>query len=526
MTLEEFGARLDKAKEHDFKGRRGYRARCPAHDDEHPSFAVWEGHDGWIHVKCQKGCSEASILSAMGLTDADRRMVPAQDVEYVYKDKDGKPIFKKVRYYKNGKKQFVQKGTSGERNLDHLGAAKKTLYNLPDVLKAVKDGTTIYVNEGEKACDEFTKRGLVATCQPEGGNMESPDRVWLPMHTNWLKGAKEVVVVRDKDATGRAYASYVASQLQGVGIDASIVESATEGDKDDAFDHFKAGKGVEDFVPVVEERQGLDIVVHDTEGFAAAEIKYLVEPYFPKGKMVLLDADGGVGKSSWVLSFAAAISRGQSPIGKMHGEAVKTLYLYQDSDSPEEYETVYRANGGIPGMIAFYNGHEMLTPGFADAVIETIKRGEFGIVVFDPLLYYFAGLTTNTDKAIDVLPGCRQANRIVEATGAVGIAVRHVTKGKKDKAASDLGMGSVQFRNSFRGQIVFRWHPTENGVVVATDEKGSLMVPRGPHFAFKRVDLRIDYLKIPNPFAKSSEPARDETPEPPRWAGLDEDPYA
>lgn len=511
MTIDEFGALLTKAKPHTFKeNRKGYRACCPAHADESPSFAAWEGHDGWIHVKCQVGCSEASILSALGLTDADRRTVAKQDVEYVYRDKDGKPIFKKVRYVKNGKKQFYQCGIRGEKGLAHLGFAARTLYNLPEILSA----SIVYVNEGEKACEAY--KGVVATCQPGGADKGSPDTKWLPMHTHCLSHCQKVVVVADRDETGKAYGAYVASQLEAAGVpEVLLVHSATTGDKDDAYDHFRAGFGLEDFVPVERSSGGLNIVVHDGHDFAPVEVQYMIEPYFPKGKMVLVDADGGVGKSSWLLSLAAAMSRGQSPIGTMRQASARTLYCYQDSDSTEEYETVYRANGGLPGSIAFFNGHEMLTPDFADKVISTIKQGGFSFVVFDPLLYYFAGLTTNTDKAIDVLPGCRQANRILEATGACGAAVRHVTKGKKDKAASDLGMGSVQFRNSFRGQLVLRWHPEEAGVVVATDEKGSLLVPRGPHFCFKRNDLRIEYISMPNPFAKDSKASQVNTaPEP------------
>ena len=523
MTLEEFGSRLKGAKPHTFKeGKRGYRACCPAHDDDTPSFAVWEGIDGWLHVKCQRGCSEQAILGAMGLVDADRRLAPMETVEYVYRDEDGTPLFKKVRYYKNGKKQFFQTGMNGERDLSHLGTKAKTMYNAPEVLSAIAKGETIWLNEGEKACESFKRHGLTATCQPAGAD-EAADSKWLPMHTRFLSKAKDVVIVADRDRVGEVYARYVAEQLRNVGVEVRIVQSLVAKDKADAYDHFLEGFAADQFVPFEEKQDGLNIVVFG-EDFRPVEPTYLIEPYFPEGKMVLIDGDGGTGKSSWILSIAAAMSNGWCAIGKMRKGATRTLYLYQDSDRAEEYETVYRGNGGKPGGIAFYNGQEMLTPAFADQVIATIKAGGFGFVVFDPLLYYFAGLAQSTDKAIDVLPGCRQANRILEATGASGAAVRHTTKSKKDKAASDLGIGSVQFRNSFRGQIVLRWHPEEKGVVVGTDEKGSILVQRGKHFCFKRIGLSVEYVEMPNPFGSSEGYEPQDHPKP-WYADKDEDPF-
>jgi len=522
VTLEEFGSRLKNAKPHTFKeGKRGYRASCPAHEDDNPSFAAWEGVDGWIHVKCQRGCSEQAILGAMGLVDADRRIAPMETQEYLYRDVDGTPLFKKVRYYKKGRKQFFQQGMNGEKDLAHLGAKARIMYNAPEVVKAIEDGQTIYVNEGEKACDAFTRKGLVATCQPLGAD-EASDTKWLPMHTRFLANAKKVVVVADRDQVGQTYAQYVASQLRLTGVDVQIVQSKCVKDKADAYDHFLEGFAADDFVPFEEQKIGLPVVVFG-EDFVPTEAKYLVEPYLPEGKLILVDGDGGTGKSSWVLGLAAGLSNGYCGIGKMRKGPTKTLYLYQDSDSAEDYETIYRGNGGKPGMIAFYNGMEMLTPAFADTVIATIKEGGFGLVVFDPILYYFAGLAQSTDKAIDVLPGCRQANRIVETTGATGLGVRHVGKATKDKAASNLGIGSVQFRNSFRGQIVMRWHPDMPGVVVGTDEKGSIMVPRGAHFAFRRIGLRVEYMDIDNPFGKTTHQPPD--PAPPYYADLKDDPF-
>ena len=49
----------------------GWRARCPAHDDEHPSLSIAEGEDGRCLLHCHAGCSVPSIVAALGLELTD-----------------------------------------------------------------------------------------------------------------------------------------------------------------------------------------------------------------------------------------------------------------------------------------------------------------------------------------------------------------------------------------------------------------------------------------------------------------------
>lgn len=60
--------RLDAVKE---TGPDRWTARCPAHDDRHPSLSVRELPDGTILVKCFPGCSAAEVVAAVGLSLAD-----------------------------------------------------------------------------------------------------------------------------------------------------------------------------------------------------------------------------------------------------------------------------------------------------------------------------------------------------------------------------------------------------------------------------------------------------------------------
>jgi len=89
MSADTLLARLDGVKR---TGPDRWIARCPAHDDRHPSLSIRDA-DGNVLVKCWAGCSTAGILGTLDLVfedlfperpthhrRPDRRPFPAIDV--------------------------------------------------------------------------------------------------------------------------------------------------------------------------------------------------------------------------------------------------------------------------------------------------------------------------------------------------------------------------------------------------------------------------------------------------------------
>ena len=62
MELVALGNLLENVR----RTSRGFLARCPNHDDRHPSLAVTEAEDRLL-VHCWAGCATRDVLSAMGL---------------------------------------------------------------------------------------------------------------------------------------------------------------------------------------------------------------------------------------------------------------------------------------------------------------------------------------------------------------------------------------------------------------------------------------------------------------------------
>ena len=71
MTARSAAALLDRLKAVKATGPGRWIARCPAHEDRHPSLSVRELDDGRVLVHCFASCEVQSVLDAIGLTITD-----------------------------------------------------------------------------------------------------------------------------------------------------------------------------------------------------------------------------------------------------------------------------------------------------------------------------------------------------------------------------------------------------------------------------------------------------------------------
>jgi hypothetical protein len=68
MTADALLSRLDGVKQ---TGPGRWIARCPAHDDTHPSLNIRETDDGRVLIHDFGGCSVEEVLNAIGMTFDD-----------------------------------------------------------------------------------------------------------------------------------------------------------------------------------------------------------------------------------------------------------------------------------------------------------------------------------------------------------------------------------------------------------------------------------------------------------------------
>lgn len=217
----------------------GWKAVCPGGcESSKPSLSVLLGEERIVlfdhHVP---GCSEEDILEALGMGldelfeigpdleeeesnqngngrngSANGHGRGAKPIVYSYRDKAGSILFQVHRVNgQNGTKQFKIYRPDPKRPgklLSGFGRGETrvqpVLYNLPFFDQAIKGGHTVYLVEGEKACEVLKEHKRVATTSPNGA------KGWRFEYAPSLAGA-DLVVIPDNDQPGWEYAGQAAA---------------------------------------------------------------------------------------------------------------------------------------------------------------------------------------------------------------------------------------------------------------------------------------------------------------------------
>lgn len=217
-----------------------FEARCPAHDDNRASLSVSLGKEG-VLIHCHAQCATADILSKIGLTMKDlfppktqtrKDRGPITDY-YDYTDENGKLLYQVVRYES---KDFVQRRPNPEGGwIWDMDGVERTLYHLPALIKAIENGETVYVVEGEK--DVHTVEGLGLTATTNSGGADK----WLKAHSQYFRDAS-VVILPDNDDAGRKHALSVALSLARIAASIKIVSLPYLKNKQDVTDWVESGR--------------------------------------------------------------------------------------------------------------------------------------------------------------------------------------------------------------------------------------------------------------------------------------------
>ena len=176
-------------------------------------------------------------------------------IEYIYRDKDGAPRFRKVRNRPGASPRFyIQKwdgsGWAKDKEAnDKIKTKLDLIYRADDVAKAIADGREILVVEGEKDADNLWRLGFAATCNPHGASDVGQRPKWTRGHSVQLAGAS-VVVLNDNDPPGILHAQAACKLSIGVAKRVRRITLADHwpdiGEGDDVSDWLERGGGTRD----------------------------------------------------------------------------------------------------------------------------------------------------------------------------------------------------------------------------------------------------------------------------------------
>lgn len=240
-----------------------YKAKCPAHDDRHPSFAFWLDKEGKIAFNCITGCSHENILTALKLSERDLYSTPLPDkpapkartrtskvikATYFYTDEDGEELYQSVRYEPKSFAQRVKDNMAEGGYRWNLNGVRRVPYNLPNVLKAKEEGRLIFDVEGEKDCSALAQWGYTATTNSGGcGGISASASEYLKALTGG-----DVMTLPDNDDAGKNRTLSVIGLLEGKAKRHRILILPGLPEKGDFSDFLSSGWTREQFEEMVE----------------------------------------------------------------------------------------------------------------------------------------------------------------------------------------------------------------------------------------------------------------------------------
>ena len=135
--------------------------------------------------------------------------------EYVYRDANGNPVYKAVRYdYPDGTKSFqmIARKSDGTAVMSMKGVMR-----VPYRLNEIDGEEKVYIVEGEKCADALASLGLPATTTCNGSNG------WIKEYAQYFAG-KDLVIIPDNDDAGRKFASTIAEDCSDTARSVKIVD--------------------------------------------------------------------------------------------------------------------------------------------------------------------------------------------------------------------------------------------------------------------------------------------------------------
>lgn len=158
-------------------------------------------------------------------------------------------------------------------------------------------------------------------------------------------------------------------------------------------------------------------------------VKWLWPSFIPKGKITLLQGDPGDGKSTFMLTLAAYMSRGEplpytdyeEPL-----EPIKIIYQSTEDDYDDTIIPRFIQAGGVLDNLVFINEKtKHLT--FEDSrLLLAIKEIDAKLVILDPLSSYFGDGNINASN--EVRPKFNALIQVAQETNCAIVIVNHLNK--------------------------------------------------------------------------------------------------
>ncbi|MFH1844189.1 MAG: AAA family ATPase, partial [bacterium] len=221
------------------------------------------------------------------------------------------------------------------------------------------------------------------------------------------------------------------------------------------------------------------------------KVRWLWPGRIPRGKLVILDGDPGLGKSTIALDIAAKVSTGTPfPDGFREREpAGVVITSAEDGLADTIRPRLESAHADLDRIVAITgvpdepNGERPLSiPADVPRIEEAIRQTSAALLIIDPLMAFLSG-DLNSHRDQDVRRALHSLSSLAERTGAAVIIIRHLNKSGGPNPVY-RGGGSIGIIGAARVGLLVAKDPGDGTKRVLAVTKSNLAA-EAPSLAYK-----------------------------------------
>ena len=342
-------------------------------------------------------------------------------IEYVYRDRQGNPLYRKLRG--EGKRFWQEVWEDGEWVLGGW-KGQPVLYRQDEIVS--HPGETVWIVEGEKDADNLWNLGLVATTL---GGASSP---WDRADLSPLRGLL-AVILPDNDGPGQGYGLGAYRVLQELASSVRVVNLPGLPPGGDVSDWLASGHTIHELWTIIQKPD--NPILTGVRGAKLSErtpkeTAWLWQGRVPLGNISCIAGDAGIGKSTLTLDIASRASRGTLR-GGLNGTPVRVALATAEDGLDEIVLPRLIAAGADLELIESLEfrdesfSRSLILPKDLDGLRSLVMEREIKLVIIDPLLAHVSGVDKHTEDMRQVLAPLA---KLAEESGAAIWYVCHLNR--------------------------------------------------------------------------------------------------
>lgn len=214
----------------------------------------------------------------------------------------------------------------------------------------------------------------------------------------------------------------------------------------------RAAKIVQDMLPsqvTAEKPAKHEIEITTLDDVPDEDLKWLIYPYIPIGRLTMIQADSGVGKTMFACGLAALVTTGGQMCGIQCEAGPVALFSAEDDRAALKARVI--KSGGMPSLVFMPDDETMSTAHFDGPEIEElIAKTRPRLIIFDPIQLFF-GSGVDMNKANQTRPIMQRLALLAQKYECAIVLIAHT--GKAQQRAIYKSIGSVDIIAATRSAL-------------------------------------------------------------------------